>query len=194
MRVSVSVSEAISLGLRAGEILGLSWDAVDFENSVITISSTLVRGKTVNEKGETVYNFKEPKSDTSNRSLPAPLGLMDMLKDYRKRQMELRLRSYGKYDNKYNLVFTQLDGSPMESNSFSRLFKTFLESRGLPHVRFHDLRHTNATIMLASNVSAKVASSRLGHSSIGITMDLYTHVLQNMEVEAAEKLNKIIYG
>ncbi|ENK0839242.1 tyrosine-type recombinase/integrase [Clostridium botulinum] len=81
----------------------------------------------------------------------------------------------------------------MASDSFSRIFKDFINRNDLPNIRFHDLHHANATLMLASGTSMKVASTRLGHSAIGITMDLYTHVLQGLEEEAARNISDLIY-
>lgn len=187
-RLEVPVNLALGLGLRAGEILGLRWSDIDFNKGIVNIVQTAVRG----EKGGNVI-FKEPKSENSVRTLTAPTDLLKILKEHKIKQKELQLQSYGAFNNEYDLVFTQITGKPMSSASFSRMFRDFLKRKNLPLIRFHDLRHTNATLMLASGTSAKVASSRLGHSSIGITMDLYTHVLQELEQDAAEKLNDVIY-
>lgn len=187
-RIEVPVNLALGLGLRAGEMLGLRWTDIDFNKGIINITQTAVRGE---NSGEVI--FKDPKSETSLRTLTAPEALLKILKEHKIKQMELQLQSYGEFNNEYNLVFTQITGKPMSSASFSRMFRDFLKRKNLPLIRFHDLRHTNASLMLASGTSAKVASSRLGHSSIGITMDLYTHVLQELEQDAAEKLNDVIY-
>ncbi|MEL7597903.1 MAG: tyrosine-type recombinase/integrase [Clostridiaceae bacterium] len=95
--------------------------------------------------------------------------------------------------NNHNLVCTRDTGAPLNTSSFSHAFGDFIKKLEIPHIRFHDLRHTNATLMLLAGTPAKVASSRLGHSTINITMDLYSHVLKDMNVEAAEKLNEVIY-
>lgn len=187
-RLEVPINIAIALGLRAGEILGLSWDNVNFNNNTIVVCNTLVKDKLTKK-----FIFKEPKSDSSIRTLTAPSELMKLLKEHKIKQKELQLRSYGNFNNKYNLLFTKIDGEPMTSDSFSRMFRDFLKKHKLPLIRFHDLRHTNATIMLASGTSAKVASTRLGHSTIGITLDLYTHVLQELEHEAADNISNLIY-
>ncbi|MGU9539212.1 tyrosine-type recombinase/integrase [Clostridium tepidum] len=188
-RVEMPVNLAIALGLRAGEILGLSWDNVNFNNNTIVICKTLVK-----DKLNKTFIFKEPKSETSIRTLTVPKHLMDLLKEHNKKQKQLQLKSYGAFENKYNLVFTKLDGTPMASDSFSRIFKDFIDRNNLPNIRFHDLRHTNATLMLASGTSMKVASARLGHSTIGITMDLYTHVLQELEEEVAKNISNLMYS
>jgi integrase len=107
--------------------------------------------------------------------------------------MELQIRSGGEYKNEHNLVCTKDTGAPFNTSSFSHAFGDFIKKLDIPHVRFHDLRHTNATLMLLAGTPAKVASSRLGHSTINITMDLYSHVLKDMNKDAAEKLNEVIY-
>jgi integrase len=175
-RLEAPINLALGLGLRAGEVLGLRWTDVDFDKGIINIAQTAVRGE---KSGDVI--FKDPKSETSSRTLTTPEDLLKILKEHKV------------IKNEHNLVFTQITGKPMSSASFSRMFRDFLKRKNLPLIRFHDLRHTNATLMLASGTSAKVASSRLGHSSIGITMDLYTHVLQELEQDAADKLNDVIY-
>lgn len=177
---------ALSLGLRLGEILGLRWSDIDFEDGVINIEQTLVRAGT-----ELI--FKEPKTEGSKRIITAPSELLKLLKDHKIKQMELQIRSGGEYKNEHNLVCTRDTGAPLNTSSFSHAFGDFIKKLEIPHIRFHDLRHTNATLMLLAGTPAKVASSRLGHSTINITMDLYSHVLKDMNVEAAEKLNEVIY-
>ncbi|HYF82633.1 MAG TPA: tyrosine-type recombinase/integrase [Clostridia bacterium] len=85
------------------------------------------------------------------------------------------------------------DGHPFNPSTFSGLFGDILKRNKLPQIRFHDLRHTNATLMLKNNIPAKVASERLGHSTIGITLDLYSHVLKEMQEEAANKIANAIF-
>lgn len=186
-RLEVPINLALILGLRAGEILGLSWDNINFENNTIDIVQNLVKNSATKS-----YSLQQPKSESSIRTLTAPTELMSLLKDAQIKQQ--KFKNNDKYNNKYKLVFTKIDGDPMTSDSFSRMFRDFLKRHDLPLIRFHDLRHTNATIMLVSGTSMKVASSRLGHSSISITADLYTHVLQSLETDASNKIANVIYG
>ncbi|ADK16294.1 site-specific integrase [Clostridium ljungdahlii] len=185
-RFEIPVNLALALGLRLGEVLGLRWSDIDFENGIINIEQTLVRAGTK-------LIFKEPKTEESARSISAPQELLKLLKQHKKNQLELKVRSYGEYENKHNLVCTRDNGQPLNTSSFSHAFGDFIKKVDIPHIRFHDLRHTNATLMLLSGTAPKVASSRLGHSTIGITMDLYSHVLKDMNKEAADKLNDVIY-
>ena len=186
-RFEAPVNLGLSLGLRRGEILGLRWSDIDFINKTINIEQTLVLVAT-----ELI--FKEPKTEGSKRSISAPLELLKILSNHKKLQNELCLRSGGAFNNKRDIVCTRDNGDPINPSTFSRAFGDFIKKYDLPYFRLHDLRHTNATFMLLSGTSAKVASNRLGHSTINITMDLYSHVLKDMNEDAADRLNDVIYN
>lgn len=180
------VTLALLLGLRRGECLALSWDDIDFKNNTININKTLEY-----VKGE--YYFNTPKTEKSRRTIAIPQSLIPILKEHKRWQNEMHLRSGGTWKNKYNLVCTsKIGGNLMKPTGLSDAFRNFLIKNELPQVRFHDLRHTNASLMLAAGVSAKVAGSRLGHSNISITLDLYSHVLETVDQEAAAKLDTIL--
>ncbi len=91
-----------------------------------------------------------------------------------------------------DLVFAQKNGKPIQPTEMARNYRNIVDLSGLPYIRFHDLRHTHATLLLKQGVHPKVVSERLGHSTIGITMDTYTHVLPNMQKEAALLLEQLI--
>lgn len=177
---------AVGLGLRRGELFGLRWSDIDLVSNKITIVQNLVYidGK---------YIFGPTKSQAGNRTLEMPLSLAKVLKKHKKRQAEYRLLMGKDYKTEYNLVCAKPDGSPINPGSFSHKFVNFLNRNGLRQIRFHDLRHTNASLMLQYNVPAKVASQRLGHSSIGITLDLYSHVIGDLQTEAANKIDVGIF-
>ncbi|MEG0133213.1 MAG: site-specific integrase, partial [Clostridium sp.] len=184
--LKMPVTLALLLGLRRGECLGLTWDNIDYVNKTITINQNL---EVV--KGE-LY-LKAPKTAKSKRTIAMPESLIPILKKHYKWQREMVLRSGSAWKNEYNLICTRKrDGKPFLPNNISDAFRNFLLKKNLPVIRFHDLRHTNATLMLAAGVSAKVAGNRLGHSSISITLDLYSHVLQTVDQEVAEKLDNIL--
>lgn len=170
----------IWLGLRRGELMGLKWEHIDFNNSTVNISSNVVQ---VNTTAIT----KEPKTESSKRKIDAPAMLMELLRrektDYLKRKLK-----YGAAFRDTSLVICQPDGKPYKPASFTNKFKRFLEKGGLKHIRLHDLRHTNATMMLKLGISPKVAQKRLGHSNYSTTMDIYSHVLEEVERDAVEKL------
>lgn len=176
---------AVGLGLRRGELLGLRWCDIDFEKNQISIVQNLVF-----VDGE--YIFRQPKSESGNRTIEVPSSIVSVLKKHKKRQLEYKLL-FGTAYNNNDLVCCKEDGSPHNPGSFSHKFDRFLETNGLRHIRFHDLRHTNASLMLQYNVPAKVASQRLGHSSIGITLDLYSHVIGDLQTEAANKIDEGIF-
>ena len=167
----------ICIGLRRGELLALKWHHIDFENGYLTVEENLV---TVDNKRIT----KAPKTKSGRRSIQIPSTLLDLLHDTKKN------RHAG--DNDY--VICQKDGNPYKSDSFSLKFRRFLKANDLKHIRFHDLRHINATIMLSLGISPKVAQERLGHSSYQITMDIYSHVLKKVEKEAADKLDDALFN
>lgn len=183
--LEVPINVALALGLRRGELLGLKWEDINFEEGTVEIKRNLVRAGTK-------LVLKEPKSETSIRTLKLSKNLLTMLKNHRKRQLELKLLLGNEYkDNGF--VFCKPNGEPINPSTFSHQFDDFLKKNNLPDIRLHDLRHTNATLMLKSNIPAKVASSRLGHSTVSITLDLYSHVLTDMEEEAAAKIDEILY-
>lgn len=184
--IYISVMLALSLGLRRGEALGLRWKDIDFKGKTITINQTILHIKSG-------YVFHNPKTEKSHRSILISDLVIKLLINQKKKQNENKLM-LGQAYNDYDLVTCRADGTPINPATFSHMFSTVLTKNELPNIRFHDLRHTNATLMLKSNIPAKIASERLGHSTIGITLDLYSHVLKDMQEEAVNKLDSVIFG
>jgi len=116
-----------------------------------------------------------------------PTVALEALRQHRAKQAEVKLLLGGRYDD-HDLVCTQADGSPWWSSGFDRAFRRAKKQAGID-VRFHDLRHTHATQLLRAGVHPKVVSERLGHASIGITLDIYSHVLPSMQEEAADRID-----
>lgn len=181
----IPVLLAVGLGLRRGEALGLRWKDVDFDNKTIKIEQSLIPTK----EG---LLFHDPKTEGSKRVITAPNSIINMLSKEKARQEENK-EFVGVGYNNLDLVVCYNDGSPLHPATFSHNFAKILKKNNLQHLRFHDLRHTNATLMLKQNIPAKVASERLGHSTIGITLDLYSHVLKEMQEEAANRLEELIF-
>ena len=168
--------------MRMGELLALSWRDVDLEGATLQVKATLQRTRDG-------FTFAEPKPARSRRQVALTIAAVASLKRHRVVQAEERLR-LGIAWEENDLVFANEVGRPIEAaNLRNRYFWRLLERAGLPRIRFHDLRHTAATLMLGQGVHPKVVSEMLGHSQISITLDLYSHVTPTMQREAAEAMD-----
>ena len=171
------------LGLRRGEMLALRWDHIDLKNKVIHIRSNMVNG-------EDGFIIKAPKSEAGIRDLVIGDEVLAELKKARQKYMEDALTS--PYFQNLNFVIRQEDGSPLHPDSMTRKWSRFLKDHDLPHIRLHDLRHSNATALIQAGVNPRVVQQRLGHSDVNITLNTYTHVLPEMDIDAAAKLDAIM--
>ncbi len=165
-------------GLRRGEVLGLRWCDVDTNKETISVNQSVIR---LHNKGLMVT---EPKTPYSRRLISLSPSVVTLLKGLRIRQMEQMEADSIEWDEN-GLVFANNDGGPLSPDTVTHAFAKIIKRTGLPHVRLHDLRHTHATLMLKQGVHPKIVSERLGHSSVTITMDTYSHVLPGMQTEAA---------
>ncbi|MCP4614441.1 MAG: site-specific integrase [Planctomycetes bacterium] len=169
---------AIYTGLRRSELLGLRWCDVDIPRKSISINQTVVR---LIGKGLVVG---QPKTKSSRRSVSLSPNAAALLSGLKAKRME-QLESVGIKLDESGFVFSNPDGGPVSPDAVSHEFQKTVKVLGLPPVRFHDLRHTHATLMLKEGIHPKIVSERLGHSTIAITMDTYSHVLPGMQEEAA---------
>jgi len=176
---------AIMTGLRRGELLGLKWDDIDLERGTLAVRRNLV------EIGSTLY-WQEPKTAKGRRVVDLPQVCIVALKAHRTKQLERRLQ-LGPAWQDTGLVFTTRRGNPITPRNMVRRFKRLIELAGVPEIRFHDLRHTSASLMLASGIHPKIVSERLGHSTISITLDVYSHVLPTMQRDAADRLQAALF-
>lgn len=182
----------LSTGLRRGELLALRWEDVDLKAGNLKVRQSLVRIHS--EKGaekKTELVFQEPKTKHSKRTIPLTAGVLKELKAHKARQAQEKLfLGQGYQDN--GLVFCMEDGRPIEPRNFTRRFDGYLERAGIPHVRFHDLRHTFATLMLELDEHPKVVQEILGHSKISMTIDTYSHVMPGIKERAMAKLDSVL--
>lgn len=171
---------AVTAGLRRGELQGLKWEDVDLGDPGAT--GTLQVRRTLSEpKGG--YIFEAPKSG-KGRSVRLTRRATEALRGHRKRQLEERMQKAGLWQD-HGLVFPSGIGTPTLGGNLNRAFKATLGRAGLPSIRFHDLRHTCATLLLRQGVNPKYVQDLLGHADISLTLNVYSHVLPDMGDAAA---------
>ncbi len=176
---------AVTSGLREGELLGLRWQDVDLERRAVRVRQQLTRTKTG-------LSFTTPKNGKGRN-----VAIMDLtvaaLKAHRKRQADERSKMGDLWQDTH-LVFTSITGTPLDvGNLTNRSFRPLLERASLPRIRFHDLRHTFATLFLSNGTHPKIVQEMLGHANISMTMDTYSHVLPNMQGEAVDKVETDLF-
>ena len=176
----------LCMGLRRGELLGLQWGDVDWENRQIHIvrNQVVVNGKSV---------VKDPKTAAGTRAIDIPEQLVQKLKRHRAACAERRL-AMGENYTVSDYIIVHPDGKLVYPEYLSQLLTKLQDKAGLPHCRFHDLRHLCASIMLLQGVNVKVAQERLGHKDITTTMNIYSHVLPSSAKEAAEKIGDMVFA
>jgi len=176
---------AVTAGLRRSELLGLRWSDVDLNRAVVSVR----RGRVA--AGYEVHEG-EPKAGRA-RTVDLDLDTVAELRRHRTRQLRERM-AWGETWTDSGLVFTREDGTALHPQSLSGAFERAVRRSGLPPIRFHDLRHTCASLMLAAGVHSKVVQERLGHASIEITLDLYGHVAPGMQKDAAAALGAMLFS
>ncbi len=170
---------ALTTGLRRGEILGLRWSDLDLSRGMVTVQQSL-------EQTKGGLRFKPPKTRKGRRSVTLPVIAMEALREHRRRQAEERMAlGLGKPET----VFTDMDGGLWPPDKLSRQFGNLVRKAGIGQITFHGLRHTHITNLLREGVHPKIASERAGHSSVATTLDLYSHATENLQREAAEKVD-----
>jgi integrase len=192
---------ALATGMRPEEYLALRWSDIDFARGTAIVTRVLCWRR---QKGGGYY-YAPPKTDQSRRTVPLPEFLLQQLFEHKQRQVqeeqagnvgELVLVDASTTESEdQDLVFRSTTGGPLHSDNLgARNFKSILKRAGLPKIRLYDLRHTHATLLLLAGEHPKVVSERLGHASVTITMDTYSHVMPTMQRAAAEKIEKLLAG
>jgi integrase len=171
---------AIFTGMRKGEILGLRWQDIDWDRKAVQIVQTVY--KTL----KNAPSIQTPKTAGSVRSVSIPDNVLDELRVHKKKQNEMRLKFGSAYQNN-DLICPRPDGKPMDPRGVNEHFEECVKKSSVKKIRFHDLRHSHATIMLKLGEHPKVVSERLGHKDVNITLNTYSHVLPNMQEDAARR-------
>ncbi|MBA7669067.1 Tyrosine recombinase XerC [subsurface metagenome] len=175
---------AVSTGLRQAELLGLRWRDIDLDYASISISQVLY-------KRGGICQFNEPKTAHSRRRVAMTPKLALFLKKYFEERQLLWLE-LDKILSLDDLVFANVEGKPLDPGVLSHNFARLVKRAGLEHVRFHDLRHTFASLMLLRGAKPKVISEALGHASVAFTMDTYSHIIEGMQEDAMALLDEVL--
>ena len=172
-------------GIRQGEGVGLRWADIDLDRGILYVRQV---GQYLPGQGVT---FKEPKTLGSRRPVALDPATVQLLREHRQRQLQERLAAGPAYQDR-GLAFATPGGAPIDASNLRRAWSRLLEIAGVGYLRWHDLRHAHATLMLQQGIHLKIVSARLGHSRIGITGDLYSHVAPGMDAQAAAQFGEAI--
>ena len=174
----------VTFGLRRGELLALRWSDIDFKTKTLSVRNNMVRG-------ENGFIIKAPKSESGIRDISFGEDTLEILREAKKQYFD-DMCSYGAGFQNLNFVIRQADGSPLKPDSMTQKWERFVQDNRLPHIRLHDLRHSNATALISAGVNPRVVQQRLGHADVNITLNTYTHVLPEMDIEAAQILDSLV--
>jgi len=175
---------AVSTGLRQAELLGLMWRSIDLDYLSISVNQVLY-------KRRGICQFNEPKTSHSRRRVSMTPKLACFLREY-KQERERLYQQLGKELTLDSLVFANVEGKPLDPGVLTHNFARIAKRVGLENVRFHDLRHTFASLMLLRGAKPKVISEALGHSSVAFTMDVYSHIIEGMQEDAMALLDEVL--
>jgi integrase len=185
LKYKAMIYVTVYTGCRLGELAGLEWSDVSFENKLIRIrqASQYLPGKGT--------FTKTPKNETSARVISMPEILCGILKEYKSWWNQQKLLHGDLWDKDSDRLFVQWNGKPIHPSTPTKWFKAFRERNNLPELNFHGLRHTNASLLISNNVDVQTVAKRLGHSKATTTTSIYSHFLRKPDVEAAEKLDNL---
>ena len=176
---------AITTGMRQGELLGLKWQDLDWEQKTLHILRQLKHDSTDGSI------FSQLKTRSSARTIVIGLETLSILKNHQQRQFS-EITKVGKRWQDHDLVFPSTIGTPFNPRNLFRQYKILLQEAGLPAIRFHDLRHTAASLMLNHGIPVLIVSKRLGHAKPSITLDIYGHLIPSMQEQVAQIMDEVI--
>ena len=168
-------------GLRQGEVLALKWSDIDFENKKITVNKTAAR---IKEK----QTLQTPKTKNSKRVISIDPATLSILRSWKKDQIKIYFKNGKHFEGDENFIFTNQRGEWVHIHNFIRYFKRFIADHKLKPITPHGLRHTHASLLFSAGVEPKNISDRLGHSTVQITLDLYTHITEEQRTDTVDKL------
>lgn len=191
-RLKALILLALGTGLRQGELLGLMWDDIDFDNKELNVVRSIKQVSIISADGSREYKtiIQTPKSKTSMRTVPIPSALIVTLQEHSTNQKLEKLKAGTSYIDD-NFVFTTELGKNIDSRNLIRSYERLIKKANIPYRKFHSLRHTYATKLFEAGVPLKTVQTLLGHSDISITANIYTHVMPKEKVEATEQLNSL---
>lgn len=172
-------------GMRRGELCGLEWQDIDFDNSLIDINKS-----SLYLSGKGIFN-DETKTDSSHRVIKVPPNVIELLRLHKREQNEVRMLTGSKWVNS-GKIFVQWNGKPLHPDTLTGWFKKFIRKYNLPDISLHSLRHTNATLLIANGVNIRTVASRLGHANMTTTSNIYTHAIKTADEKAADLLENAL--
>ena len=173
-------------GMRRGEILGLRWDDIDFDNNTLTVRRTRVRS------GTAVFD-ETPKSQASMRTINIDSQTMQALRQQKARQAEERLAMGGRWEDQHGHIATNRDGSRVDPHAFTRRFLVITRKAELPRIRLHDVRHSYVVAARKAGTDVKTISQRIGHADVNVTLTVYDHVFHEDDKNAANTTAALLY-
>lgn len=175
---------ALLTGMRQGEILGLRWKDIDYDNKVLYVNQTLSNyGKTLKSGAKTYAGV---------RRISIPNQLVEVLRKQQEKYDALKSKLGREFLDLDLVIFNLKNGGTVFPSNMMKIYPKDVRRADLPHIRFHDLRHTHATLLLSKDINVKVISERLGHSKISVTLDTYSHVIPSMQQEVTNTLEEIV--
>jgi integrase len=185
--LGIIIALALATGARRGELLGLRWGDVDIDAGMLRIERSV-------EETKAGLSFETPKTKNGRRQISLPPTAVDLLRDHRRKQLELRVQLGLGRDPSDALLFGTVDGAPLSPDNLSRDWRRVVVSLSLPPVMFHALRHSHASALIAAGMDPVTVSKRLGHGSPAMTLTVYAHLFQKTDLAAASAIEAAMRG